>query len=148
MKCIKCQETILDNSKFCNFCGEEQDKITAETYKKSFGFWKVTTEDDEEGRRTRQLGTFEGYVHEIALQLADKVNYRLEFEAVRPPNKPTATISKKKSVPISFAIESQTWRMSEGDRIKYFRKLMEGTNVSVEKCNYHACVTLVFDEKK
>ena len=50
MKCVNCKETIPNNSKFCNFCGEEQEKITAETYKKRrFNFENYQTGQSTKG---------------------------------------------------------------------------------------------------
>ena len=37
---------------------------------KAFGWWHVTTEGDDEGRTTRDLGYHYGYLDEIALRLA------------------------------------------------------------------------------
>jgi len=49
-----------------------------------YGTWKVTTEGDCKGRRTRQLGTFTGHVDEIALHLANKCYYTLDFTEINP----------------------------------------------------------------
>ena len=40
--------------------------ITAEDYKNPYGIWIVTTEGDCEGRSTRHLGVFQGYIDDIA----------------------------------------------------------------------------------
>lgn len=38
----------------------------------NYGTFKVTTEGDCEGKSVRHLGTFTGYIDEIAFALADK----------------------------------------------------------------------------
>jgi hypothetical protein len=61
------------------------------------GWWSVTTEGDEEGRSTTQLGTHYGHVAEIAFSLADKCYYALEFkpvDAAPPQTRPTYTCNK------------------------------------------------------
>ena len=52
-----------------------------EDYQNLYGLWKVTTEGDEEGRTTKSLGIYEGWVDEIALYLSDKCYYSLTFTA-------------------------------------------------------------------
>jgi hypothetical protein len=49
------------------------------------GIWVVTTEGDCEGRSTRNLGIYNGVVEEIALHLADKVEYQLNFSEYKSP---------------------------------------------------------------
>ncbi len=50
--------------------------------KNSYGTWSVRTEGDVEGKTMRTLGTFTGYVDEIALYLADECYYSLTFRGV------------------------------------------------------------------
>ena len=45
-----------------------------------YGTWRVRTEGDVEGRTIADLGTFTGFVDEIALYLSNKCYYSLEFK--------------------------------------------------------------------
>lgn len=62
------------------------------------GWWSVSTEGDDEGRTTTQLGTHYGHVAEIAFSLANKCFYSLSFEPlddnVPPKDHPKYTCSK------------------------------------------------------
>lgn len=49
-------------------------------YEQAYGTWKVTTEGDCEGRSIRDLGTYTGYLDEMAFALADKCCYSLQFD--------------------------------------------------------------------
>jgi hypothetical protein len=108
---------------------------------KAFGTWKVTTEGDCEGRTTRDLGTHEGYLDEIAFALADRAYYGLRFSQAKPAKldtkKPTGV-----SVPVSLDIETGTWDLSGSERVKYFKKLLEGSHTIVKPSKYYACVEL------
>ena len=63
-----------------------------------YGVWKVTTEADCEGRTVAQLGTYEGFVDDIAFSLADKCYYVLDFELI-DLKKPLPSM-KKPMVPV------------------------------------------------
>lgn len=84
-------------------------KKLAESYKKAYGFWEVTTEGDCEGRSVSRLGIYEGYIDEIALALADRCYYSLCFRPIDP--RALDLTPKRKSVEISFDIGSNTWDM-------------------------------------
>ena len=76
-----------------------------EAYKKAYGIWTVTTEGDCEGRTTTHLGTYEGYLDEIAFALAGKSSYKLTFRAAES----LAEISKSAAkVNIALAIDAET----------------------------------------
>lgn len=81
-------------------------KKLAESYKKAYGFWEVTTEGDCEGRSVSRLGIYEGYIDEIALALADRCYYSLCFRPIDP--RALDLTPKRKSVEISFDIGSNT----------------------------------------
>jgi hypothetical protein len=44
------------------------------------GIWKVSTEGDEEGRSTKNFGTFEGNFADLALQYGRAAFYKLDIE--------------------------------------------------------------------
>lgn len=111
-----------------------------EAYKQAYGTWTVTTEGDCEGRSTTQLGTFEGYLDEIALALAGKCYYSLNFRAA----KDLAEVSKPGTkVNVQLDIDSGTWDMSGKDRVEFVRRMLAGRNVSVKEGQYYASVTLI-----
>lgn len=62
---------------YCNECGKAL--IDFAIGPDTFWTWRVTTEDDEEGRRTRNLGTHTGKVADIARVLASNIGYTLHF---------------------------------------------------------------------
>ena len=111
-----------------------------EAYKKAYGTWTVTTEGDCEGRSVTQLGTFEGYIDEIAFALAGKCYYSLQFRAAQD----LAEVAKQGTkVSVSLDIDSGTWDMSNKDRAEFFRRTLAGRNVSVKEGQYYASVILV-----
>jgi len=77
-----------------------------EKYKNIYGTWEVKTEGDIEGRTTTHLGTFTGFVDEIALYLANRSYYSLKFKKIKPVEKFEPT---RKHVSVCFDIESGTW---------------------------------------
>lgn len=112
-------------------------------YNKAYGFWRVTTEGDCEGRSVRHLGTYEGYIDEIAFALADKCCYCLNFEAINPLD----MTPKSKTVDIQLNVGSGTWDMDTDTRVAEVGSLMENRPVSVIKSNYYGCVRLITNKK-
>jgi hypothetical protein len=106
------------------------------------GTWIVTTEGDEEGRSTRQLGTHTGYLDEIAFKLASQAYYGLQFNPVDPQKIEKIGKSGTK-VQVSLGIESGTWDMDAHARVGYFKQMLAGRDVLVEPGQYYACVLLV-----
>lgn len=107
--------------------------------------WKVTTEGDCEGRSVRTLGVFEGNFDEVAMALADKCYYSLQFEPVEPKTLDLTPV--RNSVSVSFGIGSNTWGMTPERRAEYFASLLPDDGpVSVETGTYYASVKLVLNE--
>lgn len=77
-----------------------------EPYNNPYGTWKVTTEGDCEGRAVTDLGTYTGYIDEIALYLANQCYYSLRFSAAKPYKVGIAT---EDSVDVKLDIDSGTW---------------------------------------
>lgn len=100
-------------------------------YRNVYGTWRVTTEGDCEGRTVKQLGTYVGYVDEIALHLADQACYELRFTKIKKQPiqlKPTAN-----EVMVSFNIDSNTWDMApNGERIEEVSKIFKDRPVVIE----------------
>lgn len=85
----------------------------------AFGFWKVTTQGDCEGRTTRNLGVHLGWVDEIAFALAGSACYDLCFEAVDPEALPKNSTAKQ--VSISFA---NTYSMKRDQRLAHAAEIL------------------------
>jgi hypothetical protein len=108
----------------------------------AYGFWKVTTEGDCEGRTTSQLGTYEGYLDDIAFALANRAMYGLRFTPLNPSELRNQH-AKATKVEISLDIETGTWDMKGKERVEYFRQMLMGRDVYVKEGQYFACVELV-----
>lgn len=104
-------------------------------YTNPYGTWAVTTEGDCEGRSITNLGTFTGYVDEIALYLANKSYYSLRFKAVKNVNEfpPSAT-----KVNVSFDIDSNTWNLGKYALNKKMSELFNDRPVTINNSNYYA----------
>jgi hypothetical protein len=102
----------------------------------AYGTWEVTTEGDCEGRSTSHLGTYTGYVDEIALHLANKCEYKLTFKKVGDKRnlKPTGT-----EVHIGFDIDSKTWdSVKTPSGLNEIKEVFKGRDVIVSESNYYA----------
>ena len=93
-----------------------------------YGTFKVTTEGDVEGRTTRDLGVYSGFIDEIALHLADKSFYTLNFQEVIFDDQPQ--VPTKDSVHISF---DYTLKLDE----KKVKELFKDRPVDVKVSNYY-----------
>jgi hypothetical protein len=108
---------------------------------KAYGWWKVTTEGDCEGRTIIDLGIHHGYLDKIAFALGGKAYYSLKFQSIDKPEV-TSHPSPVKSVNIQLDVDSGTWDLRRGDRAEAIRKILKGRRVTVEECNFYATVTL------
>lgn len=104
-------------------------------YDSPYGIWKVTTEGDCKGKTSDLLGFYEGYIDEIALALADKCMYSLEFKHFEL-NKLKSRIPKNNFVSVTLDIESNTWDLTSDDRKKYAEILFKNRPVEITKGNY------------
>ena len=114
--------------------------ITSKDYKNPYGLWRVTTEGDCEGRSTKNLGIYQGYIDDIAFALADKCSYVLQFEKICTDiPKPTKAIPK---VAVSLDIKSGTWDLNSEERVNFFRNMLPGRNIRVFDSNFATSITL------
>lgn len=102
----------------------------------NYGTFEVTTEGDCEGRTIINLGTYTGYIDDIAFALADKCFYSLRFTLVQPLD----MTPKCDKVNISLNIDSGIWNMKPGERIAYFRELLKDRDVEVVSSEFGGCV--------
>lgn len=114
--------------------------FTEKDYTNPYGTWQVTTEGDCEGRSTRNLGVYVGYLDDIAFALAEKCCYSLEFTKID-----TEIPTPKKvldQVNVVLNIDSKTWKLSVDDRVKYFQNMLHNRKVYVSRGSAYASVTL------
>lgn len=115
----------------------------------SYGYWKVTTEGDVEGRSVRDLGTFRGHVDEIAFHLANKCFYSLRFTAIEENELIPEFLPNGKEVNISFDIDTGTWDMKPDKRVDYVKEILKDRpDVEVEDGQFYASVKLISGKKK
>lgn len=107
-----------------------EKKIKA-PYDNPFGVWHVTTEGDCEGRSTRDLGIYEGYIDEIALALADKCYYSLYFVAVNIHS--LNMTPTRKTVDVTFGVNSGTWAMTSKECVTAVKEVMKDRPIQVEQ---------------
>lgn len=105
-----------------------------------YGTFQVTTEGDCEGRTTRDLGIYTGYIDEIAFALADKCYYKLCFTKVEP--KKISMIPKRDKVEISLDINSGIWDLNNTGAMSYFKELFRERDVEVISVNGYGSCTL------
>ena len=111
----------------------------------NYGTFKVTTEGDCEGKSIRHLGTFTGYIDEIAFALADKCYYSLNFSLVSPEE--LDMTPKRDTVNVTLNIDSGTWDMKPEERVKYFKELLKDRDVEVlPGTSYASCVLTTHKE--
>lgn len=105
----------------------------------NYGTFKVTTEADCEGRLIKHLGTYTGYVDEIAFALADKCFYSLTFSKVKPEE--LDMTPKKNIVKITLDIDSGVWDLTRNDALEYYKNFFKDRNVEVkEACGHGSCI--------
>lgn len=112
------------------------------TYTNTYGLWKVTTEGDCEGRSIRDLGTFKGYIDEIAFALADKCFYSLCFTYLSEKDYMTPLVPKSDTVNVSLNIDSGTWDLDNKERASWARKFLSDRDVEVLEGQYYASFVL------
>lgn len=145
--CEFCADYNDGTNNFCPRCGKpfEDLKLQKPSYTNAYGLWHVTTEGDVEGRSITDLGVHEGYLDEIASDLAYKCYYSLQFSLENPNRIPRGT--NINSVSIALDIESGTWDMKGPQRVKFVSELLKDRKVTVTESNYYASVVLNWDKK-
>ncbi len=105
----------------------------------SYGEWIVTTEGDVEGRSTQNLGVHEGYVDEIALSLANRSYYILNFRRTNTKILKNVSPTKDKT---NIKVEGMTDSSDRKYRVEEYKKFFAGRDIFVTECNYYASVTI------
>ena len=126
----------------------KENKMKKElTYKNPYGLWKVTTEGDCEGRSTRDLGIFKGYIDEIAFALADKCFYSLEFKYIDEKDYTAPLVPESNTVSVSLDVDSGTWDLNSNERAFWARKFLSNRDVEVLPGQYYASFILKTGKK-
>lgn len=158
----RCDDTIVPNPpKFLLECSTESLKeelkkreelaqaieSVKEPYRNTYGLWKVTTEGDEKGIHTRDLGVHKGHIDEIAKQLASSVFYSLTFTAVtakqlseEPPQQPPKTVG------VDLNVASGVWGLKSEMQVHVMKEIFKDrpVDVDVEQGNSYAPFVLRF----
>ena len=122
-------------------------------YDNPYGIWEVTTEGDCEGKTTRRLGVYSGYIDEIALALADKCCYSLQFSQLNIVKVDNTFTPKCKTVTVNLDINSGTWDMSAHERVLAMEKVFKDRPVYIKQGQAYAsfCIETIkqtVEEKK
>lgn len=148
MRCAQCKFAQREG-KFCNECGTKLESFSdASNIWKPVGLWCVTTQGDEEGKSTRQLGVHEGHIVDIAHALSAEAFYELNFRPVTALDKMNIR-APRSSVHVTLDIDSGTWSMEKGPRMAYFRAMVKDRDdVKISESNYYAAVVFNFLNKE
>jgi len=147
-RCPKCK-TAKKDAKFCSECGEKLESFSdASGIWKPEAMWRVTTQGDEEGRTTKQLGVHEGHIVDIAHKLSAESFYDLCFEPVLAVKK--AEIREpRSSVHVTLGYDSGTTTMESSARQAYFRAMIKDRDdVKITESNYYGAVVFNFKKKE
>ena len=112
-------------------------------YDNPYGVWKVSTEDDIDGRSMRNLGVYEGFVDEIALYLADKSVYELQFEAVVPTKIDAKTHpATRNQVNVMFGFDSRLSSLPHNERTARMRHVFSKRPCVIEDSTNYGCISI------
>ncbi len=144
----KCGYQINSVQNFCPNCGEKNTttiNLISKEYRNPFGVWKVATNFGEERERTRDLGTYKGFVDEIALYLANKNSHSLVFTRV-PDDALIVGLPTKRNVVVQLADDYLTWKASSKDRVSLVASAYKDRPVKVSGASVHGSFTIEIKE--
>ena len=145
MICKRCNKEYENEFMFCPKCGNKlvnknginRFSELGEGYKNVYGYWKVTTEGDCEGRSIKELGNYEGYIDDIALMLKGQCYYSLHFTNIKK-DKYNVKNGVKGKVNVTLDINSNTWNFSREDRVRTMKELFKDRDVEISDGNCYA----------
>lgn len=108
----------------------------------AFGIWHVTTEGDCEGRTTTDLGVHEGYLDQVAFDLAGEAMYTLEFNPPGPKDFMSKIPSLVSQVRVSLGHRFKLYSMAALGRTAFFAELLKDRPVQVQQSSYYNAVEL------
>lgn len=112
--------------------------------------WSVSTEGDDEGRSTKNLGLYRGSIENIAFHLADKCYYQLYIKPYNPKVieitelKPTNSIVHVNTSDLKFEIENKNITTESG---RYYNSVKLNFNNEKEYKRIKALSKLTQEEK-
>ena len=109
-----------------------------------FGTFNVTTEGDCEGRTTRHLGSYTGYIDEIALFLAKDAEYALTFKQTESPEKYIPTKPKVHVVLTNHNVKSDS-------ALNKIKDAFKDRPITIKESDFYAAFSIHtdnFDEEK
>ncbi len=108
-----------------------------------YGTWEVYTEGNDVLDKVL-IGTYTGYVDEIALSLADKTNYMLEFKKIEDTDKYKPIADE---VTIRFDDNAKINEYAHNKYIYEMKKLFKDRPVDIEENGVGSMFKIVADEK-
>ena len=150
LQCASCNKYVPPDSYFCNRCGHKIErevsllKFLDKNYHDPYGTWQVTTEGDVEGRSIRHLGTYEGFIDDIAKALASEVYYSLNFKKVGDVKMLPTPEREPGKVSIQLDIGSKTWDLKPEQRATVMAEALKDRPVTVKQGQYYASFILEF----
>lgn len=104
--------------------------------------WKVYSIQGEEAERAVYLGTFYGYVDDIAFALADKAGWLLRFE----PCDPLDMTPKRKKVVVEIA-DVRHRVDSKEEEVAVFKDYLKDRPVAIKATPYYSGVELTTEKR-
>ena len=114
-------------------------------YSNPYGLWEVTTEGDCEGKSTIHLGTFIGYLDEIATALSGAAFYTLTFKKISGEKAPVSYPSVKD---VHVNLSGGPAISDDSKRLALFRQMLEKRPVKVEPSNYWHSVRIDIPDER
>lgn len=102
-----------------------------------YGLWQVSTEGDCEGRSSRNLGVWEGFIDDIALHLADRVMYNLWITPV--------DINKVTEKPMARRVDvyiNSIAHIDAKERLDIATRAFAHRNVRISESNYYGAFVI------
>lgn len=123
---------------------KEVDRNAEYNIPSRYGYWQVSTEGDEKGKSTRNLGVYHGNIDEIAFALADRVMWSLSFKLINPDDIP---ISKEYKTKIDIYLDLQGVPYGDSKtREDIIRAMLAETNIEVKNSGSYGKVSLIRPE--
>ena len=113
-----------------------------------FGVWNVTTHSGGSQTPAKKLGTYEGFLDEIARSLSSKAGYALIFKRVTkaPDYRDDGNARSEVELLFDTAAGLGNTKMSDEQRVASVREFLKGRPVLVENAPGFHMVKLVWKE--
>lgn len=115
-------------------------------YNNPYGVWTVRTEGDCEGKTMKILGTFSGYIDDIALYLASSCFYSLQFSPLNVQKIDNSFTPTIKQVEVTLDINSGTWNMNSNLLALTMEKVFRDRPIYIKEG--HGCHSFIIETIK